>query len=88
MMVLWLVVIGIIYSCFEGYIDNYGEDSYNEVLLFKWVNSVVDVWVEGVYVLCSNLVICGFGKKYLIVSNDMVVGCVENCWVMVVISML
>lgn len=46
-MAVKLVLIGLIYVCMDGYIDNYGEDSYNEGLLLKWVNVVVDVWVMG-----------------------------------------
>lgn len=31
------------------------------------------------------VVICGYGKEYLVVSNGISFGCVMNCWVEVII---
>jgi outer membrane protein OmpA-like peptidoglycan-associated protein len=31
----------------DGHTDNYGEDSYNEMLSLKRANSVADAWAKG-----------------------------------------
>ena len=81
-----LASTGITHSRLEGHTDNYGEDSYNEMLSLKRANSVADAWAEGANIPRANLTTRGLGKKYPIASNDTAKGRAENRRVTVVIS--
>ena len=81
-----LASTGITNSRLEGHTDNYGEDSYNEMLSLKRANSVADAWAEGANIPRANLITRGLGKKYPIASNDTAKGRAENRRVTVVIS--
>ena len=81
-----LATTGITHSRLEGHTDNYGEDSYNEMLSLKRANSVADAWAEGANIPRANLTTRGLGKKYPIASNDTAKGRAENRRVTVVIS--
>ena len=81
-----LASTGIKNNRIEGNTDNYGEDSYNEMLSLKRANSVADAWAEGANIPRANLTTRGLGKKYPIASNDTAKGRAENRRVTVVIS--
>ena len=70
----------------DGHTDNYGEDSYNEVLSLKRANVVADAWAMGGQIPRSNLTTQGLGKKYPIASNKTAQGRAENRRVAVVIT--
>ncbi|WP_142502439.1 OmpA family protein [Klebsiella sp. 2680] len=81
-----LAATGITHSRLEGHTDNYGEDSYNEMLSLKRADSVADAWAEGANIPRANLTTRGLGKKYPIASNDTAKGRAENRRVTVIIS--
>ncbi|HAT1612672.1 TPA: OmpA family protein [Raoultella planticola] len=81
-----LASTGITHARLDGHTDNYGEDSYNEMLSLKRANIVADDWAKGANIPRSNLTTRGLGKKYPIASNDTAKGRAENRRVTVVIS--
>ena len=81
-----LAATGITHARLDGHTDNYGEDSYNEMLSLKRANIVADDWAKGANIPRSNLTTRGLGKKYPIASNDTAKGRAENRRVTVVIS--
>ena len=64
-----LASTGLTHARMDGHTDNYGEDSYNEVLSLKRANVVADAWAMGGQIPRSNLTTQGLGKKYPIASN-------------------
>lgn len=64
-----LASTGLTHARMDGHTDNYGEDSYNEVLSLKRANVVADAWAMGGQIPRSNLITQGLGKKYPIASN-------------------
>ncbi|HHT0094654.1 TPA: OmpA family protein [Raoultella planticola] len=81
-----LAATGITHARLDGHTDNYGEDSYNEMLSLKRADIVADDWAKGANIPRSNLTTRGLGKKYPIASNDTAKGRAENRRVTVVIS--
>ena len=81
-----LASTGITHARLDGHTDNYGEDSYNEMLSLKRADIVADDWAKGANIPRSNLTTRGLGKKYPIASNDTAKGRAENRRVTVVIS--
>ncbi|HFQ7089676.1 OmpA family protein [Raoultella planticola] len=81
-----LSATGITHARLDGHTDNYGEDSYNEMLSLKRADIVADDWAKGANIPRSNLTTRGLGKKYPIASNDTAKGRAENRRVTVVIS--
>ena len=82
---VWRVPVGT-HSRLEGHTDNYGEDSYNEMLSLKRANSVADAWAEGGEYSARKLDHSRTREKYPIASNDTAKGRAENRRVTVVIS--
>lgn len=58
-----LASTGLTHARMDGHTDNYGEDSYNEVLSLKRANVVVDAWAMGGQIPRSNLITQGLGKN-------------------------
>lgn len=83
-----LASTGLTHARMDGHTDNYGEDSYNEVLSLKRANVVADAWAMGGQIPRSNLTTQGLGKKYPIASNKTAQGRAENRRVAVVITTL
>ena len=81
-----LAATGITHARLDGHTDNYGEDSYNEMLSLKRADIVADDWAKGANIPRSNLTTRGLGKKYPIASNDTAKGRAEDRRVTVVIS--
>ena len=81
-----LASTGLTHARMDGHTDNYGEDSYNEVLSLKRANVVADAWAMGGQIPRSNLTTQGLGKKYPIASNKTAQGRAENRRVAVVIT--
>ncbi|ENP7131058.1 OmpA family protein [Raoultella sp. YJ] len=81
-----LAATGITHARLDGHTDNYGKDSYNEMLSLKRADIVADDWAKGANIPRSNLTTRGLGKKYPIASNDTAKGRAENRRVTVVIS--
>ena len=81
-----LASTGLTHARMDGHTDNYGEDSYNEVLSLKRANVVADAWAMGGQIPRSNLITQGLGKKYPIASNKTAQGRAENRRVAVVIT--
>lgn len=73
-----LSTMGLKRARMDGHTDNYGEDSYNEMLSLKRADAVADVWGEGAKV--------PRGKKYPIASNQTAEGRAENRRVAIVIT--
>ena len=73
-----LAPTGLTHARMDGHTDNYGEDSYNEVLSLKRANVVADAWAMGGQIPRSNLTTQGLGKKYPIASNKTAQGRAEN----------
>lgn len=57
-----LASTGLTHARMDGHTDNYGEDSYNEVLSLKRANVVADAWAMGGQIPRSNLITQGLGK--------------------------
>lgn len=58
-----LASTGLTHARMDGHTDNYGEDSYNEVLSLKRANVVADAWAMGGQIPRSNLTTQGLGKN-------------------------
>lgn len=58
-----LAATGITHARLDGHTDNYGEDSYNEMLSLKRADIVADDWAKGANIPRSNLTTRGLGKN-------------------------
>lgn len=71
----------------EGYIDSFGFQSYNQLLSEQCVGFVWDfLFNQNIVFKCICVV--GYGECYLIVFNDSVVGCEQNCWVELILVLM
>ncbi|XJI80260.1 OmpA family protein [Escherichia coli] len=81
-----LASTGLTHARMDGHTDNYGEDSYNEVLSLKRANVVVRCMGYGWTNSAQQSHHSGFRKKYPIASNKTAQGRAENRRVAVVIT--